>query len=101
MALVPMDYETPQSEIFASKVLKSSDNMNDITELGVYSWANNSAPTNSPQFSGSYISCACLVLRFASQGLIQVVFNDVYICFRYKSGNTWGSWRRIAGTVIS
>lgn len=96
------NYEAGQinlKSILSSRILTSSDNMDNITDFGVYSWSSGNSPSNSPVISSNTISAGCLVLRFASMGTIQVVFNDVYIVFRVKSGNTWTSWRRIAGTT--
>ena len=102
MALVLMDFDTPQAEIFApTKVLKNTDDLNDIQTFGIYSWSSGSTPSHSPQPTGSALSAALFVLRFASVGLIQVAFNDTYVLFRVYTSNTWSSWRRIAGTVIS
>lgn len=77
------------------KLLTSIDNLDDITDMGVYSWTNNNYPINSPiQSLGQ-----CMVVPFNNGRSTTSIFQYVYYAydmyFRYKSTNGWLTWNKV------
>lgn len=75
--------------ILNGKILTSSDNIDNITDFGIYSWGS-SYPTNSP-VSGS---ASMIVIRYATVGIHQIVFSASYMHIRTYSSGAWSAWRR-------
>lgn len=89
-------------KVFEKRTLTSADDLNNITETGIYTIT--SAPVNSPE-NVSY--CSLLVQAQDSYNIRQIVFKNSYntgsIYTRDKGGSPsiWHSWRKFTGTVVS
>ena len=91
-----------ENKIGVVREITSSDNLDNITDYGVYSIK--SSPTNAPD-SESYVSllvtpCATI----GSGAVVQTIFAHGHAIYsRTKTGNplTWEPWYKFTGTVIS
>jgi len=99
MALVPMEsfVDTSLKTIITNGtiLLTSSNNLNNVTDFGFYSWSSGSVPTNSPtQGSGTLLN-----LKYAAAGIMQIIFiagsQSGLIYWRVYSGGTWYGWRYV------
>ena len=91
------------------KVLSSSDNLNNIKNIGIYCWGNEvqDAPVNSPQ---SKTNCHLIVLQiFNTNFYTQIVIEGgwrnhdghIYIRGTSDNGANWSSWRVINDTILT
>ena len=99
MALIPMEefVDTSLKTILTdgSILLKSTDNLNNVTDFGFYSWSSSSVPSNSPT-SGSG---TLLNLKYAGAGIMQIIFiagsQSGMIYWRIYTSGTWYGWRYV------
>ena len=81
-------------------MLSSTDDLNEYTSVGVYSWDSTNTPLNSPmQGIGQ-----CIILPFKYGNNVSQVFQYVYginsMFFRYKASDGWGPWNNVYMTNI-
>lgn len=87
------------SAIFEKGTLSTSDDLDNITDTGIYFVAD--TPTNAPE-NMSY--CTLLVHKaFNNTTVRQMLFRNNAIYCRRKGGNpiSWSSWYKFEGTIVS
>ena len=77
------------------KTLSSSDDLNNITEEGVYSVT--TKPTNSPDTISYY---QLIVIKRNDTDFVQVIIYGAFIYVRHK-GQSWEPWFKFTGTEVS
>lgn len=94
MAMILMEryIDTTLKTLLEGKQLTSGDNLNTITDVGIYWWTGNSQPSNVPAAaSGSMI-----ILRWGGSSYsLQIVFTTSNIYLRGHS-TSWGAWTTIS-----
>lgn len=85
------------TEYIQKRVLSSSDNLNDITDTGIYGAT--SAPTNSPAGETYY---TLIVQKTASSDIRQIIMRHTGIYIRYYGGSPahWSGWYKVTLTAI-
>ena len=100
------DYAMTNAEltdnVFKKRTLSSSDNLNDITEPGIYGIS--TSPINMPE---NQTYCTMLVNTNAGGGVNQIIFRnnptEAFIYERRYGGEplSWSSWFKFTGTIVT
>ena len=90
--------ELTTGKLAIGRVISSSDNLNNVTENGVYYIT--TAPTNSPEAKGY---CKLIVLRRDDTDIHQMVITGSIIYTRRLGGSpaSWGNWYKYSGTELA
>ena len=97
---VSISQKTLSNETFLNRVnLKSSNDLDLCTQIGIYTWVNDEIPLNSPVQGLGLMNVFPYFLDkdVLKQRIVQQVF-DYYgrMYVRYKSSGEWGDWNRPA-----
>lgn len=91
------NHELTESLFDKNRVITNADDLNNITESGIYSIT--TAPTNSPE-NKTY---ATLIVKYrADSDITQIVITPSAIYTRKMGGSptSWGSWYKYTGTAV-
>ena len=83
--------------VFAKRTLTSADDLNNVTETGIYGVA--TAPANSPENKDYY---TLIVQKSSNDAIRQIITRKDVIYSRAYSGypTTWSSWYKFTGTEV-
>ena len=81
---------------FEKRILSSGDDLNNITETGIYHVA--TSVSNVPE---NRANLTLIVNGFNSTQIRQVLMTKEAMYTRSKEGATWSSWYKFTGTVVS
>ena len=86
------------SVIVTPQLLTSADDLNDITDTGLY--VTTTAPAHTPDGRSYY---SMLVIEHLPSDLTQIIFCSNNIYTRKFTGvpATWGAWTKFSGTTLS
>ena len=89
-------------KVFEKRVLTSADDLNDITETGIYKIR--TAPVNSPE-SVAYVTL--IVCKYDASDINQMIYKggsssgNIYIRSKGGSPSAWLPWYKFTGTEVS
>ena len=85
MPLLPIEFDET-----TAKVLTSSDDLDNITQIGNYTWSSSSLPDHAPLSSNAIMN----VNKYSSTDgyVLQTAFAPSRIAIRFGNGTSWGSW---------
>ncbi len=79
------------------QTIDSNNDLNSLSLNGVYSWKNDSVPSNSPTMGS-----AVLLQYGGDETRSQIIINSVgEMYIRYKGASSWSSWRQMQSTLVT